>query len=267
MLAALIFDVDGTLADTEEAHRQAFNMAFQDARLGWHWDRALYARLLDVAGGKERLQHYWRLTQRAAPPPGLLDTLHAGKTRHYAHLVAGVSLRDGVPDLFEEARAARLALAIATTTTPANIDALLRPHLGPHWRRRFAAIGDGASVGASGRKKPAPDVYLAVLAQLGAGSRSGLGAAHCLAFEDSMNGLAAARAAGIATIVTPTAYTAHHDFSGALAVQDRVGTLAALRTIHRQHLGDRHEHAPAPDPDAIPDRRTPPLSARQRRLQ
>jgi HAD superfamily hydrolase (TIGR01509 family) len=213
MLKALIFDVDGTLADTEDAHRAAFNAAFRDAGLGWHWSEALYADLLDVTGGKERIRHYWQLVD----PPGAaardagatIDAVHALKTRHYDALAGAgqLPLRPGILRLIREAQAAQLPMAIATTTTPANIDALLRTPLGRGWRKLFVAVSDASTVP---NKKPAPDVYHSALAALA------LPAADCLAFEDSDNGLLAARAAGIPTLVTPTAYTLGHRFSGAL---------------------------------------------------
>lgn len=235
MLKALIFDVDGTLADTEEAHRHAFNAAFRAAGVGWHWSVALYGDLLDVAGGKERIRHYWQQRDpRGATAPDAaarIDHLHALKTGCYARLVDGgrLPLRPGILRLIREARAVGLPLAIATTTTPANIDALLRTPLGPGWRSLFAAVCDA---GTTSVKKPAPDVYLCALAALG------VAAAECLAIEDSANGLAAARAAGIPTLVTPTAYTRHQCFDGALLRVERLDDpanpvdLAALRRWH-----------------------------------
>jgi HAD superfamily hydrolase (TIGR01509 family) len=219
-MQALIFDVDGTLADTETAHLHAFNAAFAQAGLDWFWDEALYTRLLNVAGGKERLLHYWRTQEceEAAGPQAreAVDALHALKTRHYAERMRerGMPLRPGIARLIDEANEAGLRVAIATTTTPANLDALLQPHFGASWRRRFAAIGDAGTTTA---KKPAPDVYHHVLGELG------LQPAACLAFEDSRNGLLAARAAGVPVVVTPSAFTAHEDFDGALAVLPHLG--------------------------------------------
>lgn len=215
MLRALIFDVDGTLADTEATHRDAFNKAFAAAGLPWHWDLPLYNRLLDVAGGSERILHYWHsVDARAAQEPSAREAvarLHAAKTRIYECLAGDgrLALRPGVLRLILEASAQGMPMAIATTTTPANIDALLRGPLGAGWRRYFKAIGDAST---AARKKPDPQVYLQVLAAMG------LCGADCLAFEDSHNGLLAARAAGIPTIVTPTAFTSTHDFRGAMLV-------------------------------------------------
>ncbi|MEN3277239.1 MAG: hypothetical protein V7631_3029 [Massilia sp.] len=232
MLKALIFDVDGTLADTEGAQRAAFNAAFRDAGLEWHWSEALYTELLAVSGGKERIRHYWQLADPgAAAAPGaaaLIDAVHASKTRHYDRLAGSgqLALRPGILRLIQEARAARLAVAIATTTTPANIDALLRTPLGANWRTLFGAVCDADTAAV---KKPAPDVYYAALAALG------LPAEACLAFEDSANGLLAARAAGIPTLVTPTAYTRGQCFDGALLCLDDLGEVD-LATLQRAYI-------------------------------
>jgi beta-phosphoglucomutase-like phosphatase (HAD superfamily) len=216
-LAALIFDVDGTLAETEELHRCAFNESFHEAGLPWFWDRALYRRLLAVTGGKERIRYF--IASFGGSPdltPGAIASLHKIKSRRYAELVAAgaLTLRPGVERLLREARRANLRLAIATTTTPANVQALLNATLGAEWRNWFAAIGAGDAVAA---KKPAPDVYRMVLQTLG------LPANECLAFEDTRNGLISARVAGIATVVTISEYGDTGPFPDALAVVDHLG--------------------------------------------
>lgn len=219
-LRALIFDVDGTLADTETAHRNAFNAAFVEVGLDWHWSESLYAGLLDVTGGKERLLHYWNIIDPdesgGYKVQETINAVHAIKTQHYAALVSGgkLSLRPGILRLIREAHAAGIPMAIATTTTPANIDALLRTSLGNDWRQLFVAVCDASTVQ---NKKPAPDVYLAALEALG------LPGADCLAFEDSENGLRAAVAAGIPTLITPSTFTAGQQFAGALLVLPHLG--------------------------------------------
>ncbi len=217
ILDALIFDVDGTLAETEEAHRRAFNEAFAAAELPWRWDAPLYARLLEVTGGKERIRHY--IDGFSAAPnldPAAIARLHADKTARYAALVATgqVALRPGVARLLAEAEAAGLRLAIATTTQPANVEALLRATLGPEAVARFAVIAAGDAVPA---KKPAPDVYQLALERLR------LPPGRCVAFEDTVNGLRSANGAGIPTVVTTSRYGGTEGFEGALAVVDGLG--------------------------------------------
>lgn len=216
-LQALIFDVDGTLAETEEAHRHAFNDAFQAAGFAWYWDPSLYLRLLAVAGGRERIRHYLAMLQPEflADPDldALIATLHADKTRRYAERVAAgeVALRPGVRRLLDEAQSAGLRLAIATTTGMSNVLALLDVTLGTGGRERFEAIGAGEQATA---KKPAPDVYRWVLEQLD------LPPSACLAIEDSSNGLRAALGAGIPTVITRSRYTQDDGVAGAVAVVD-----------------------------------------------
>lgn len=204
MLHALIWDVDGTLAETErDGHRVAFNRAFEDLGLPWRWDSAHYGALLEVTGGRERLLH--DLQQRAdapATPEGreaLARELHRRKNLHYAALVGegGIPLRPGVPALLEEAAARGLRQAIATTTARDNLDALMRRHLGAHWPARFAAVVCGEDVA---RKKPDPEVYRIALRALA------LPPWQTLALEDSPAGVAAARAAGVPVVVTRSAY-------------------------------------------------------------
>lgn len=223
-LEALVWDVDGTLADTErDGHRVAFNRAFRDAGgpfAAWDWDEARYGDLLAVAGGPERVLHHWRAIDAAgaaaADAPARVAAVHALKTAHYVALVRGgaVALRPGVRRLIADARAAGLRLAIATTTTPANVEALLRHTLGPASPGWFACI---AAAEADEPKKPAPDVYRRVLRTLG------LPAEACVAFEDSAAGTEAAAGAGIATLVTRNAYTVAHRLPPVMADLDGLG--------------------------------------------
>ena len=211
-IKALIFDVDGTIADTEETHRQAFNAAFLEHGLAWDWSRREYAELLRTSGGKERLVAYiesLRLEpQEKAKHLRMVQLIHASKTRLYAELVAagGAPLRPGVARLIGEARAGGVRLAIASTTTSANISALIGAQFGAEAWNWFEAMACGDVVS---HKKPAPDIYTRALGMLR------LPAADCVAFEDSVNGLRSAKAAGLYTVITPTVWSEGQDFSGA----------------------------------------------------
>ena len=212
MLKALIFDVDGTLAETEELHRIAFNTAFVDNDLPWHWDRDQYRELLQVSGGKERIRHFVDTEQSQEKDRGDLDEfikrLHQHKTSVYTQLVIDgtAELRPGVRRLIHAARAAGIRLAIATTTSLPNVEALLRASFDSVGQDLFEVICAGDSVPA---KKPAPDIYLDALRLLD------LAADACLAIEDSRNGLLSAYTAGIPTVVTPGIYTDDQDFGEA----------------------------------------------------
>lgn len=228
-LRALVFDVDGTLADTEETHRQAFNDAFMRFGLPWTWDVRLYRELLRVSGGKERIAHYIETLRvqeaEKARLRACVPQLHHEKTKLYTELIADgrCPLRTGVARLLEEASRAGLQLAIASTTSPANVDALIGRHL--RGRVHFNAIACGDHVA---RKKPAPDIYRLALSMLG---RT---ADECAAFEDSANGLAAAKAEGLFTVVTPSQWNDDEAFEGA--------------DLLLPHLGD--PDVPLPDGDA-----------------
>ena len=219
-IEALIFDVDGTMADTEEAHRTAFNLAFERFGLGWNWSRNDYRELLKTTGGKERLAvHIGQLSLSAVERRRcmeLLPEIHAEKTRAYSTVVSdgSVPLRIGVERLLNEALNAGCRLAIASTTTAVNVDALLQSTLGSSGLGMFSVIACGDQVRT---KKPAPDIYQLALQHLG------VEASRAVAFEDSSNGLRSAVAAGLWTVVTPTFWTDGSDFSAAGLVLPHLG--------------------------------------------
>jgi HAD superfamily hydrolase (TIGR01509 family) len=227
-LEALIFDVDGTLADTEETHRQAFNYAFVRYGLDWEWSRPLYRELLRVSGGKERIAHFIAALEVSRAEKSqllrLVPAIHSAKTEIYTELIGDgrCTLRPGVARLLAEAQEADLKLAVASTTTSANVHALLARHGAP----RFHTIACGDLVP---HKKPAPDIYDVVLSTLG------LPADQCVAFEDSANGVRAATAAGLFTVVTPSQWTVGEPFDRA--------------DLELPHLGD--EHCPLPPEQAV----------------
>lgn len=216
MLDALIFDVDGTVAETEALHRRAFNLAFERHGIDLAWDAKEYRRLLRVHGGKERIAR--ALAERETPRPREeIARVHATKTAIYEALLGaeGAPWRPGVARLMAEAQRRGLRLAIATTTTEANLEPLFAPVLGRGWRERFAAIVAGDAVA---RKKPAPDIYIEVVKRLRTRPE------RCVAFEDSAAGVASARAAGCLVIGTRSDWLSTDDLADA--------------DLQLEHLGD-----------------------------
>ncbi len=220
-LKAFIFDVDGTLSDTErDGHRVAFNLAFEEYGMDWHWSVETYGQLLAVTGGKERMKFYVeKFLDEDKAPEGIeakIPELHAAKTRHYTELLStgAIPLRPGVERLIHEARERGYRLAIATTTTPENVTVLLTHTLGAESIDWFEVIAAGDIVPA---KKPAPDIYQYALDEMK------LSADECIAFEDSENGIKSSTGANLCTIITINDYTRNHDFTAACIVLDQMG--------------------------------------------
>jgi HAD superfamily hydrolase (TIGR01509 family) len=238
-LEALIFDVDGTLADTErDGHRVAFNKAFEEFNLDWSWDEDLYGKLLAVTGGKERMAFYLKEFNTEYPSDDntaeMIKELHKAKTRHYTELLAtgAIPLRTGVKRLIDEARKKGMRIAISTTTTPANVTALLEHALAPGSSDWFEVIAAGDIVPA---KKPAPDIYNWALEKLN------LPAEACLAFEDSRNGILSSQGANLKTIITVNGYTKDDDFEGAAIVLDNMGEAdKPFTTLNGNDFGFEH---------------------------
>jgi len=219
-LKALIFDVDGTLADTEETHRVAFNSAFQEFGLEWEWTPKLYAELLAISGGRERMHAYAdSLGESFVWPANASEyfrDLHRLKTAHYAQMLVdgNVPLRPGVRRLISELREHGIRLAIATSSRRSNVNALLDNNLEPEWASWFDVIASCDNVD---DKKPSPAVYNFVLERLG------LPAHACIAIEDTENGNLAAQGAGLSRIITTHYFTRNGRFPGADLVVDHLG--------------------------------------------
>ncbi len=220
-LKALIFDVDGTLAETErDGHRVAFNLAFKNADLDWQWDVDFYGELLEIAGGKERLKYFINQFKPNFNPPLSLDefilNLHLNKSKYYRQLLTdnAIPLRTGVKRLITEAHQGGVKLAIASTAAVENVKALLDNAFSQEMASWFEVIAAGDMVE---NKKPAPDVYLLALEKLK------LKPSECLAIEDTEQGLIAANQAGLKTVITINEYTKSQDFQKAVLVINNLG--------------------------------------------
>lgn len=228
-IKAIIFDVDGTLAETEEAHREAFNDTFKANGMDWHWDVPMYGELLKTTGGKERMMEYQRAYRLYDIQLKFeqIAKLHKQKTERYATLIANGStkLRAGISDLLGDAKAKGIRVAIATTTNRPNVDCLSLACFGKPAAEVFKVIAAGDEVK---NKKPAPDVFnLAV-------KRLGLDPSECVGLEDSRNGLLSCAGAGVPCIVSPGVYTLGADFREAQATIKcftEVNTIQKLQAV------------------------------------
>lgn len=236
-LEALIFDLDGTMADTEEVHRQAFNAAFIKLELWWDWGPLRYSELLETSSGADRLHHYIDSLE-AAPEEkarlhAIVPAIHAVKSEIYLELLRNWQppLRPGVKRLVGEAHEAGLAVAVVSTSATANA----RTVLDAHFKGEIDLL---VCVDEVVRRKPAPDLYRRALSLLRKPAGAGV------AFEDSANGLRAARAAGLATIVTPSRWTMAQDFTGADLLRPDLGD-QFLEDVRRVHHGARSRGAMA----------------------
>jgi HAD superfamily hydrolase (TIGR01509 family) len=235
-MKALLFDCDGVLVDTErDGHRVAFNRAFAAAGIAAEWDVVLYGELLKIAGGKERMTHYfdthgWPAGARAET---LIPELHKRKTAIFTDLIAQgrLPLRSGIARIVDEAQAAGVRLGVCTTSDPKAIDGVL-DLLGSKRKAWFEIVLAGDVVK---KKKPDPEIYLLAKQRLGLEGRD------CVVIEDSHNGLLAALGAGMPTLITTSTYTTEENFGGAARVVPELGdpprvlvTLAELHTLATQ---------------------------------
>lgn len=229
-IKALIFDVDGTLSETEDVHLRAFNDTFSQYDLNWNWSRDLYRELLKTTGGKERMTVYMRDHLGQIADPDLIARIHIDKTARYGDLIAqgAAKLRPGIVDLIADAARQGCRLAVATTTNRPNVDRLIEATMGRPAGDVFEVIAAGDEVA---NKKPAPDVFDLALKGLGLDPRA------CVALEDSRNGLMSARnagkGAGIPCIVSPSIYTNDATFSEADAVVDCFSEVATLDDLRK----------------------------------
>jgi HAD superfamily hydrolase (TIGR01509 family) len=237
-MEAILWDMDGVLADTErDAHRPAFNKAFEENKLDTEWDEQRYGKLLETGGGKERMTAHWNEvgwpegfpTDDNGERQAKVKELHLRKTDIFMDMIkeGGVPLRPGVLRVVDDAIAAGLRLAVCSTSNELAVRNLVQTLMGPDRAAQFQIFaGDMVA-----KKKPAPDVYLLAVDTMG------LDKSKCVIVEDSHIGLGAAKAAGISCIVTKSSYTAGEDFTGAdMIVEDlgndpTTGTMVTLETL------------------------------------
>jgi HAD superfamily hydrolase (TIGR01509 family) len=235
-LKGIIFDVDGTIADTEEIHRLAFNQTFDEYSIDWHWSVEDYRKILFISGGKERFKKFLNednaLKSRVENPENFIKELHKRKSENYRSILENgdIELRPGVIRLINEARNKKIQIGVATSSSMANLTTLFTKTLDIEPSELFNSIVTSDTVQ---EKKPSPAVYQCVLAGLG------LEAKTCVAIEDTKNGNLAAMAAGLKTIITTHAYTIDNDFTGAAIVANHLGEADNAFTVSQGNDYDK----------------------------
>ena len=216
----VLFDVDGTIAETEgHAHLPAFNRAFEQIGLAWHWSRDDYHGLLKTAGGFERLvRHAENIGLEPHAMREQLTLVHQAKNKHYGQIMAtgAVPPRQGFADLVRALQGKGIHWGVVSTTSRANWDALWRYTLQPLNLPEPSVIVCGEDVA---NKKPDPQAYLVALERLG------LVAAEACAIEDSRNGLLAAKGAGLDVAIVASEFFGDEQFAEAQQVVDELSEL------------------------------------------
>tara|TARA_B100000929_G_scaffold286637_1_gene272100 strand:- start:3710 stop:4483 length:774 start_codon:yes stop_codon:yes gene_type:complete len=215
-LEGIIFDVDGTIADTEDIHRQAFNKAFSKFNLNWYWSKEKYHELLFISGGKERITKCLTEDGAVNEDKNFVEELHKCKSEYYRSILidSDIGLRPGIKRLITEAKENNIKIGIATNSSTENLKTLIKKTFGIEPKELFNTIITNNIVI---DKKPSPEVYYRALTDLK------LSADNCIAIEDTANGNASAIKAGLRTIITTHAYTLDNDFSGASLVLNNLG--------------------------------------------
>jgi HAD superfamily hydrolase (TIGR01509 family) len=222
-MTAILLGSIGTLADTSELQRQAFNQAFAAHGLDWHWQREQYIKMLEISGGHRRILDY------AAGQPVDAEAIHRTKSKIFQNSLATATVepRAGLVEMIHSAKAQEVKLGLVTATSPENVEQLLSALHPSIQASDFDVIVDASCINNS---KPANDAYLFALDKLGEKADS------CIAIEDNVDGLAAARSAALVCVAFPGENTARHDFSNVARLIDRLDFNELLSLIPIQQL-------------------------------
>ncbi|HIJ36020.1 MAG TPA: HAD-IA family hydrolase [Deltaproteobacteria bacterium] len=218
-LKAIFFDQDGVIIDTEkDGHRVAFNETFKAFGYDFEWDVDRYQKLLQIAGGKERMRHYFHeeglfSDLSREEEDGFIKDLHKKKTEIFISLIetGKLPLRAGIRRLMQEGMERNLTLGVCTTANERSANAIARGIL-KEIDFAFVLAGDMVS-----KKKPDPEIYLSGL------EKAGLDPHECVVIEDSRNGILAAKAAGLYVVATTNVYTENEDLSDADIIVTSLG--------------------------------------------
>ena len=220
---AILFGGIGSIFETSELQREAFNVAFRDFGLDWHWDRETYRAMLEGAGGSNRIANY---AQRLGANVDIKE-IHRRKSEGFQSVLRGsdIPTRPGVREVIEYARSNGIMLGFATTTTQTNVAAILDTVAHSIPRDAFNFLGNNDRVR---RAKPSPDIYHVALKALNVAPKD------AIAIEDSQSGVAAAVAAHIRCVAFPGDNTQTQDFSNAVAKVDALITSDLQKLLTRE---------------------------------
>ena len=219
-LRAVLFDVGGTIAESEEIHRKSFNDAFKEYGLSWYWDEAIYRELVFIGGGKERINYYitraWPEMLKQKNFTSYVSALHKVKSQIYEEYLNDLRIkaRPGIIRLLKELKDHKIRLAIVSDTTEQNLTNLFKKGISINPSEWFEVVAHG---GCADQKKPSPEIYLWALEKLKLHPNS------CIAIEDAPRGVEAATDADLKVIVTPSLYTKNENFEKASLVISDLG--------------------------------------------
>mgnify|MGYP001422145794 FL=1 len=220
LLSAVLFDVDGTIAETEDLHRKCFNESFKEFNLDWFWDEAIYKELINIGDGKERIEHY---IKRAWPEmleyknlTKYINSIHKVKNELFEDYIleSEINLRPGFKRLIKNLKANNVRIVSVSSTSEKNLITLFERGLNIDPGSTFDLIAHGDC---TENKRPSPEIYEWILEKLRLPSQS------CIAIEDSLRGVESARNANIEVLVTPSSYTKHENFKDAKVVVSDLG--------------------------------------------
>ena len=212
-MKAILFGSIGTLIETSDLQREAFNQAFKEAGLDWYWDQADYTKLLKKSGGTKRIEDFAEKNNTNVDAKKIRER----KTQIYNDKINSslISPREGVLDVLEYALKNKIKIGFVTSTTLDNIDAVLKTLNNQIKKNYFDFIGNNKLIKEA---KPAPDIYIKALNSLE------LNSSECIAIEDSVESALSAYRAKIKCIAFPGLFHVDDDFSFCIKKLDKLNT-------------------------------------------
>ena len=229
----LISDLDGTIVETEDYHRLAYNALFKELGLSQNWSKQDYMDRLQTMGGNKFREVFSWLGLPEEEYEETKNKLYHQKTKLYAELITAdlksgqLGLRPGIRRLFAEVQDAGVPIAIATACVGWAAEQVIEAGLGKEFLESLAVLCGGES---TERKKPHPDIYLLVA------EKTGINPSDCVVLEDTRHGMLAAKSAGMSCLVTPSEFAQDHDFTEADQISSGLETPVPIKLKDLQSL-------------------------------